>query len=644
MKNRFVFLLFFFLSSCQLLEIDSFYSLIEKKKKAKKSSSQVINAWTEIENQKELPFEERMKQIDQFIGNHQKEEIALPAYQLKAKLFLEKKEIQKACQTYHEATRSVVIYTGSWKLYQESTRCYLKKSEIKKAFEVLEAFIQSSQVTAEEKKKARLFQWNFIKNHKELKKQQIAILSSLYDLSPQAEEKKKWKLKGFQIIKELPFKTKLEYEKDRKKFLSLAFYLDYNLGLSFFKKKRFHLAERYFKQALSSPLSKPVEKELQNKLLLIKTSNQINPFLVGVILPLSGEKKVLGEKILRGLSFGFDKDSDFQMVIMDSKNHPDTVRSHIENLFYKHHVMALIGGLNSEVAEVMAQKAEEFSIPSILFSQNQELTKNRSFVFQNAVTPDQLLAPLIEELRGPLKINKVAVMHPDDSYGKKYSAFFEESFKNSGGRVTKKVSYKLGEFDFKDEVRELLHLKRRGREKEFQRIKEKLLKKNKSLSPRSKKLTPENILPPKKNFSALFIPDSDLARVRIRDHLKYFGLDSIYLLGLNLWKEDQLKEKDFSMLFVNLEEKEKIKSPFYKSFFKSYRQAPGYFEQKAYNTAVFLKQALNLKLKSRLLLQEKLKETKSFQGAYNPISLSEDRIFQYPIKLYKKTIKKKSKN
>ena len=642
MKIHILFLFFLSLSSCRVLEFSR--PKFEKKKSAGKSSPTVKNTWTQIESQTQLPFEQRILQIDQFIERYQNEEIALPAYFLKAKLYLEKKKKDKACEVYHQAARSLVIYTSSLKLYQESAKCYLKKDQWSKAFDMLQDFSLSSRAAKLDRKKARLLQWGFIKNKKTAKKQKLIVLSSLFDLS--TEVKEKWRQKGIEIIEKLPLEKQLEYEKEKELFPAFSFYLDYKLGNRFFKAKDFDLAQKHFKQALSSPQSKPLKKELENKLALINKSSKTNSSLIGVILPLSGEKKVLGEKILRGLSFGLNRDGEhgFQMIIKDSKNHPDTVRSHIKNLFYKHHVAALIGGLSSETAEIMAEQSEKFSIPAILFSQSQGLSKSRRFVFQNAVSPEQLLTPLIQELRGPLKIDKAAIMHPDDSYGKKYSSFFEKSFSKLGGKVTKKVSYKLEEFDFKDEVKELLHLKRRGREREFEKAKKEFLKQSKASSARSKKLTPENILTPRKNFSALFIPDSSTARIRIRDYLKYFGVDSIYLVGLNLWKPDQLQERDFSILFVNVEEKDKMKSSFYRKFFNSYGQAPGYFEQKAYNSAVFLKQSLNFKMKSRFLLQEKLEKTRRFQGAYNQISLSEDRVFQYPIKVYKKTIKKKSKN
>ena len=355
--------------------------------------------------------------------------------------------------------------------------------------------------------------------------------------------------------------------------------MNYKIGLHYFENKEFKKAEKRLKKTLSSPLSDLIKKEAEIRLVLIKKINQTNPFLIGVILPLSGERKDLGEKILRALFLGFNmnQNSSLQMIVLDSKNHPDVVRSHIEELFHKHHVIALAGGLSAEVAEVIAQKAEELLIPAVLLSQGRELTKNRKFVFQNAVNSKQLLTPLIEELKNRLRINKAAVMYPDDSYGRKYSSFFEESFTKAGGQITERVKYKLAEVDFKDEVKELLHLKLKGRKREFKKLKNKILKNNPSMSARSHKLTPENVLPPKKNFSAVFIPDSSEARMRIQEHLRYFGLNHTYLVGLNLWSMDQIKTKDFSIIFVNLKEEKKNESPFYGEFFKKLRPSSRLF-------------------------------------------------------------------
>ena len=80
--------------------------------KAKKSSQSVKDIWIQIEKETHLPFEQRIQKLDEFINKYQKEELALQAYLLKADLFLKKKQRAKACQTYHEASQALVIYTG----------------------------------------------------------------------------------------------------------------------------------------------------------------------------------------------------------------------------------------------------------------------------------------------------------------------------------------------------------------------------------------------------------------------------------------------------------------------------------------------------------------------------------------------------
>ena len=639
MKKSLIFPLFFFLFSCQVFERVNFSFAVDQKKKARKASRQEEITWMQIKNQPNLSFEERIKQLDQFIKENQNKETAFSAYLLKADLFLKNKQNQKACLTYHQAVQSSFAYSQPWKIYYESAQCYLREGKDNLAFEALQNLIQSSRAKKEDRTKALLLQWKLVKNKKRAKRQKLMVLSAQAALSETLAGRKKRFYKGVKIINEMSFQEKLIYDSQSALFPEFAEYLNYKIGLHYFENKEFQSAEKRLKKTLSSSLSDLIKKEVKLKLFLIKKISQTNPSLIGVILPLSGERKELGEKILRALFLGFNmnQNSSLQMVVLDSKNHPDVVRSHIEELFNKHHVIALTGGLSVEVAEVIAQKAEELLIPAVLLSQGRELTKNRKFVFQNAINSKQLLTPLIKELKNRLRINKAAIMYPDDSYGRKYSSFFEESFKKAGGQITERIKYKLGEVDFKDEVKELLHLKIKGRKREFKKLKNKILKDNPSASVRSHKLTPENILPLKQNFSAIFIPDSSKARMRIQEHLRYFGLNHTYLVGLNLWNMDQIKTKDFSVIFVNLKEEEKNKSSFYVEFFKSYSQAPGYFEQKAYNAAVFLKQALDdVKLKSRLQLQERLDSIKTFQGAYGPLSVSEDRVFQYPLKVYKK--------
>ena len=633
-----------FLLSCHFLEKPALLKTFPKKQMAKKAKALEKQTWNQIKNQKNQSTAEYLKSIDRFIAENEGKEIVLPAYMLKARVLLKIKKAKQACLIYHKIVKSSFDYTKRWEAYRDSAKCYFKARQIEAAVHVLESLIQNPKESLANKKRALGLQWSFLKDKKKLTKLQLISLSHWLAFYPQPQKKKFWFKTAQKIIDNLAFSDLLIYANQAGFFGELEPYLLYQTGQYFLKNREFQKAEKYFKKSLSTALFPHLKKEVKQTLFLMKKMSQVNPYLIGVIVPLSGRRQTLGEKVLRGLYMGLamDRDSPWQIIVLDSQSHPEVVRTHVNDLFYNRHVMGLIGGLTGETAEVMAQKAEEFALPAVVLSQKQDITKGREFVFQNAITAQQLLTPLVQELWEGLKIKKTAVLYPDDSYGKNYSSLFSQLFTAKGGRISAKENYKSGEVDFKSSVKKLLKLDIKGREKEFEKLKAELLKKQGS-SARSLKLTPENVLPAQKDFSAVFVPDSLGSLNKIRDYFRYYGVTEMYFLGTNLWEQSHIKKKDFSFLFVNLPEKDnkQIKqSSFYKQFVKSYGYSPGHFEQRAYNTALFFKQALEKNKNSRFALQKELKNITEFQGAYYSLSVSKDKVFQYPLELYKFLIEK----
>ena len=630
------------LFGCGLLEKQHAAPSFPKKFMAKKTKQKEKQTWQDIQNQKNKSFSQRIKDIEAFIQANKSKEIALDGYLLKAHVFLKNKKDKQACLSYHQAVQSSFDYTKRWEAYRASAKCYFKEGKLQPAVETLERLIQNPKETSKNKKASAQMQWAFLKNKKAWIPWKLISLSHLFSLSSHSKEKQNWQNKGKHLIRSLSSGDLILYAEQAARFGVFEGYMLYQAGEYFFENKELSQARHYFKKSLSTSLALNLKKEAKDRLILIKQIFKVNPYLIGVLVPLSGRRKALGEKILRGLYMGLDmeKDSSWQIIVMDSKSHPDVVRTQLDDLFYKYHVIGLVGGLTSETAEVIAEKAETLATPVILFSQKNGLSLNRDFVFQNSVTADQLLKPLAEQVRRKLKINKIALLYPDDPYGKEYASLFSEMFKQAGGKITGHEIYKTGEADFKRSVSSLLHLNVKGREREFKKLKQKFLKENPSASGRSQKLTPENLLPAKKEFTALFIPDSLDQIHKIQDHLKYFGIKDIYLLGTDLWRPNDISSwsEDLPLVFVNLPEKDNSlvqKSSFYKEYMNSYAHPPGLFEQRAYNTALFLKQALNQGVRSRLSLQKELEKLRVFQGAYYKISISKDRVFHYPLNVYK---------
>ena len=627
---------------CGLLGKHQRVKSYSKKTQAKKTELKDEQTWEQIKQKTKKPLAQRIKDIEAFIRANEDKEIALDAYLLKAKILLKNKRNGQACLSYHKIVQSSFDYTRRWEVYRASAKCQVQEGKLNSALETLERLIQNPKENTANKKAGAKLQWNFIKNKKTFFHWKLISLSHLSILSSQVKEQQAWKSRGEQLIHDLPSNDLIVYADQASLYGIFEGYLLYKTARYFFENKKLSRSKYYFEKSLSSPLSLDLKKKAKNSLLLIRKITKVNPYLIGVLIPLSGRRQILGEKVLRGLymGLGMDKDSSWQIIVVDSKSHSDVVRMQLDNLFYKHNIIGLVGGLTGETAEVIAEKAEAFATPAVLFSQKKDLSLNRQFVFQNAITAEQLLQPLVQEVITKLKIKKTAILYPDDPYGRKYSALFSEMFKETGGEIEGYESYKAGEVDFKRHIKNLLQLNIKGREKEFEKLKQKFLEENPFLSGRSRKLTPENLLSSKMEFSALFIPDSLDQMHKIKDHLRYFGVKDIYLLGTDLWRPSQISywPEDLPLIFVNLLKKDQhlVKnSLFYKNFMNSYAQPPGLFEQRAYNSALFLKQALDQGARTRLSLQRELKKIKTLQGAYYKVSISKDQVFNYPLSIYK---------
>ena len=585
------------------------------------------------------PLTETVRELKDLIRQSRGNKPALEAQLFLARLFEKKGKTGQACRTYEKAMDRPYSHDLQDTIALSTAQCLIQQNKTIKALELLETRIQKQDKSLKIKYQSAQLQWSAIKNKNNVKSWKIKTLSHLISASPLEKEKLLWEKKAEELLSKLNYKEAVSLKKESENYGLLQGAFLFKAGEISQKEGQPEEAERLFKKALSSHLSPSRQKEARKRLKILSAHSKVNPYIIGVILPLSGRRRALGEKSLRGLYAGLEltQDSPWQMIIMDSKDHPDVVKTNMEKLFYKHHVMAVVGGLSGETAEVMAEKADEFGLPCILFSQKSDLTKNRGFVFQNAQAGKSLVRRLIEDIESALNLKKTAILYPEDSYGKEYARIFTEMFTERGGKISKQVSYKRDEVDFKQPLKSLFEFN--NREEEYKKLKEEYLKKHPGLTARSKKLSPERILQPKKDFEAIFIPDSLSALKKIIAYLKYFDIEDLYILGTNLWKPDRLPAvpEGLPVIFVSadqMEPKDLSKSSFHTWFTKTFHSVPGFFERQSFNAAQALIKALKTSPKTRSQLNRELKKIKTVQGAFFPITLSEDRVFSYPLETY----------
>ena len=613
------------------------------KPKASTSSPDQKQTLKELKNQNPSS-PATLKKLQNFINKNRNNDLALKGILYMGELLKKQNKKEEACKVYKKVLHLPFSYTNDIEAFFLYSNCLFQWNKVKEALELLETQFELASFLPLKKKIVEK-QWGFLKNSpKHFIYWKLLTLNRLMEYTPPSHQKN-WMKKGESLIESLKTAEILNLEG---KFEHLGSFLQGSLffkaGKGAWRQRNFKKAKDYFQKALeNSFLSEDKSRKAKSYLRTINARLVVNPYLIGVILPLSGHRKVLGEKILKGLNLGLGltDNSPWQLVVMDSGNHPDITQQAMETLLYNYHVIGIIGGLSGETAQVIAKIGEEWGIPALLLSQKQSLSKNRLFIFQSGLSGKNLMDHLSENLIQGLKITKAALLFPEDNYGKDYVKLFRKAFQEKGGIIVQEESYKSKEVDFKTPIKKLVNLfDLKSRAKEYESLKQKFLEKNPNLSERHKKLSPDYLLKPEVNFQALFIPDSLKVLKRIISYLKYFNIKDIPLVGTNLWKRDKLKnwKEDFPLLFSDTKDISQevfLKSPFYLKYRNVFQASPGFFEEQAYNTALALKTALLKKPKDRFQLQKALENIKNFRGAFYNIKITEDQAFSHPLKFYK---------
>jgi branched-chain amino acid transport system substrate-binding protein len=374
----------------------------------------------------------------------------------------------------------------------------------------------------------------------------------------------------------------------------------------------------------------------------LEAVRRVAPRTVGAVLPLTGKNAAMGQKTLRGIQMGLglynNQPSSFKLAVVDSEGSPDVARRGVEKLVKEDNVIAVIGSLLSRNAPAVASKTNELGVPSIGLSQRAGLTEMGPRVFRNAMTSEMQVRYLVKVAMEDLKMKKFAIVYPNDSYGVEFANLFWDEVLARGGQITAAQTYSPKEADFRDTIQKLTGtFFTEARSEEYKlRIKE-LQREKKTKSIRSE--TPEDVLPPIVNFDGVFIPDSARALGQISAALSYAGVRGPRLLGTNLWNNPSVSKRagNFSdnLLFVDSFVSTDVgfqNSRFVKDYKSIFGDEPGLFEVQGYDAALVLRQLISQGATSRESLSTELADLKDFPGSLGPLSISQDREIQRPLR------------
>jgi branched-chain amino acid transport system substrate-binding protein len=169
----------------------------------------------------------------------------------------------------------------------------------------------------------------------------------------------------------------------------------------------------------------------------------IEPFKIGVILPLSGEAASVGQAIKNGLTLGYEKlPDDLQKKISlfyeDDGLNPTNTISAFHKLLNTKNIQAVINA-SSGTGKALAPIVEKYSVPLLAIATDPEIVKGKKYVVNFWVTPEQLVKVAVPALikRHYQKIARIASMHDaplstidlfDKLHGKDLEVLLDEKY------------------------------------------------------------------------------------------------------------------------------------------------------------------------------------------------------------------------
>ncbi|MEW5914079.1 MAG: penicillin-binding protein activator [Thermodesulfobacteriota bacterium] len=378
-------------------------------------------------------------------------------------------------------------------------------------------------------------------------------------------------------------------------------------------------------QAQGLPVSPGLQYQIKALGEELNQARLVNPSAVGVILPLSGEYAAYGRQVLAAVELGLGLFSISQgnnptLYIEDSKSQPAAAAAAVARLVDERKAMAIIGPMGAATSLAAARQAQAKEAPLITLSQVEGITKAGSFVFQNSLTPDQQIRALLQEtvnLRGK---RRLAVIAPDNAYGKGFMQLFLRLAPQYGAQVVLMESYPLETKDFAS-----------------------LVKRIAGLPPRHFRPGAPDAPKPHYNFDALFMPDGPERAAMLLPQLYFFDLGHLTVMGTSLWFSPELlrqASRFMGNVVIPVSFDPASPRPEVRAFVRDYQAAvgrtPGLLEAQAYDSALVLRRLLAVSQppRTRSAMRQALLGLQGLAGVCGLIRMDAERHLTQGLTIY----------
>lgn len=187
---------------------------------------------------------------------------------------------------------------------------------------------------------------------------------------------------------------------------------------------------------------------------------QIDWDAVGLLLPLSGRARLVGEQMRAGVELAVEQraeeETPLRLVVRDSAGDEASIRRAVELMAETERVSAIIGPVDSNLAAAAAERAQELGVPLLALSIRPDLTDQRRWVLRSFQSNEAEIHALMNHASQRLGHRSFAVLHPDSNYGRVLLGIVEREAQALGVSITVTRSYPPSQTSFVEDCQALV--------------------------------------------------------------------------------------------------------------------------------------------------------------------------------------------
>jgi ABC-type branched-subunit amino acid transport system substrate-binding protein len=183
--------------------------------------------------------------------------------------------------------------------------------------------------------------------------------------------------------------------------------------------------------------------------------SEARPKTIGVVLPMTGKYKLLGEAVLRGIKLALEG-SDVELVVKDSQGDVMLTGKVMEELVFDSGAIAILGPLLVDDSRRAALLSEELQVPLLTFTRADGITQLSPWVFRNMLTNAAQAEALARYTIDVLGFKRFAILYPNKPYGVELTNAFWDELQKRGAQVRGVESYDHDQTTFTAEAKKLV--------------------------------------------------------------------------------------------------------------------------------------------------------------------------------------------